>query len=161
MADAFAPASAILTNLSAGQVTLKADVAKLKTDVTAIKADVATLKTDVTAIKADVAALPANIAALVAGNFAALLGVVSTEQRAALARRSNAVATSAPFVIVPLADGSTPAMWPAAFDRAALDAMAADDARALLLAYGEPAGPNDALSRRLRVARVIGAPAPS
>ncbi len=163
MANPFADVSTLLTTLTTGQATLKADIALIKAEIMTLNTDIVTIKADIATIKADFAAHVAALPGLIAAQVAALtlLGAPNTAQRAALARRSNAVASSAPFIIVPLADGSTPAAWPPAFDRATLDALSADDARALLIAYGEPAGPSDVLSRRLRVARVIGASAPS
>lgn len=83
-------------------------------------------------------------------------GAVTLAQRIAAARRCNSAATDEPFVVVPLADGSTPPAWPLGLGRVALRSLSAADASALLLAFALPdAGTVDA--KRRRVAAFIGA----
>ena len=86
----------------------------------------------------------------------ALHGLVSAEQRCAAARRANAAASSAPFVVLPRADGSAPPAWPAGMDRAALRQLGGAAASALLADFAlANGGTLDA--KRARLAHFIGA----
>ena len=78
------------------------------------------------------------------------------DARISAARRANAVASDAPFVVVSTAAGGVPAAWPAGLDRAALWALPGAAANALLIAYALPAG-GSIEGRRVRLARHIGA----
>ena len=83
-------------------------------------------------------------------------GLVSPDQRCAAARRANAVVSDAPFVLLPLADGSAPPAWPAGMGRAALRQLGSAAATALLADFGLATGGNvDA--KRVRLASFIGA----
>ena len=83
-------------------------------------------------------------------------GIVSHAQRGAAARRANAVVSDAPFVTIPLADGSAPPAWPAGMDRAALRQLGSAAAIALLTDFGLATG-GSVDSKRVRLAAFIGA----
>ena len=84
------------------------------------------------------------------------IGAADVAQRRAAARRANAAATDAPFVVLPLDDGTAPLPWPAGFDRAALRALGGPAAGALLASFAL-AVPGTLDAKRAAIAKHIGA----
>ncbi len=145
---------------------LEVSVAGVKTAMStlATKADVAGTKASIDATKVSIDALTTQLG-LVNTNIATIMATLgmpgaaaaAAEQARANARRTNAVTSDAPLIIVARADGRAPVSWPAGLTLAALWALPGADADALLLEYalGGVGGSVDA--RRVRLARYIGA----
>jgi len=82
-------------------------------------------------------------------------GIVTVDQRCTAARRANAVASDAPYVVLPRADGIAPVSWPAGLNLQGLRQLNKQSTSALLLEFGQnTVGTLDAL--RLRLAHFIG-----
>jgi len=84
------------------------------------------------------------------------IGAADVAQRRAAARRANAAATEAPFVVLPLDDGTAPLQWPAGLNRAALRTMSGVTASALLASFAI-AVPVSLDAKRAAIASHIGA----
>ena len=84
------------------------------------------------------------------------IGAADVAQRRAAARRANAAATDAPFVVLPLDDGTAPLQWPVGLNRAALRTISGAAASALLASFAI-AVPDSLDAKRAAIASHIGA----
>ena len=84
------------------------------------------------------------------------IGAADVAQRRAAARRANAAASDAPYVVLPQDDGTAPQHWPAGLNRAVLRTMSGANASALLASFAI-AIPVSLDDKRAAIASHIGA----
>ena len=84
------------------------------------------------------------------------IGAADVAQRRAAARRANAAASVAPYVVLPQDDGTAPQHWPAGLNRAVLRTMSGANASALLASFAI-AIPVSLDDKRAAIASHIGA----